>query len=180
MQSFVRRSSAFLCAGIMRTRHPATRGFRRGDIRLMHTARTDGELCRPAARIASASAGEQYIFTHKAKRARAKGCSGTRTALLPTRPPDKHIRTPRAGTPPTLLYGEHQVCIFAPVSFEKNTAARRLYNRKHPRSRSGDAAPRMARPHIGAQVTGGFALSGRAAKPRFLISPPLKNARKRG
>jgi len=97
MQSFVRRSSAFLCAGIMRTRHPATRGFRRGDIRLMHTARTDGELCRPAARIASASAGEQYIFTHKAKRARAKGCSGTRTALLPTRPPDKHIRTPARG-----------------------------------------------------------------------------------
>ena len=131
-------------------------------------------------RIASASAGEQYIFTRKAKRARAKGCSGTRAALLTTYPPDKHIRTPRAGTPLVLLYGEHQVCIFAPVSFKKNTAARRLYNRKHPRSRSGDAAPRMARPHTGAQVTGGFALSGRAALPRIPILPPLKNARKRG
>ena len=119
MQSFVRRSSAFLCAGMMRTRHPAPRGFRRGDIRLMHTARTDGELCRPAARIASASAGEEYIFTRKAKRARVKGYTDTRAALLTTCPPDKHIRTPRAGTPPTLLYGEHQVCIFAPVSFEK-------------------------------------------------------------
>jgi hypothetical protein len=42
MQSFVRRSSAFLCAGIMRTRRLATRGFRREDIRLMHTARTAG------------------------------------------------------------------------------------------------------------------------------------------
>jgi len=67
-----------------------------------------------------------------------------------------------------------------PFPLKKHRSARRLYNRKHPRSRSEDAAPRMARPHIGAQVTGGFGLSGRAAKPRFLISPLLKNARKRG
>lgn len=57
------RQRLFMC-DIMHARHPATRGFRREDIRLMHTARTDARLrlCRPAARIASASAGEQHIF----------------------------------------------------------------------------------------------------------------------
>lgn len=140
----------FLCAGMMHARHPATRGFSaRGYSFDAHG--TDGRhglgFAGLPRGLQAHPLGNNIFFARKAKRARAKGCSGTRAALLTTCPPDKHIRTPRAGTPPTLLYGEHQVCIFAPVSFEKNTAARRLYNRKHPRSRSEDAAPRMARPH---------------------------------
>lgn len=115
-------AAPFLCAGIIRARRPATRGFSaRGYSFDAHD--TDGRRGLGFAglpRGLQAHPPENNAFSaRKAKRARAKGCSGTRAALLTTYPPDKYIRTPRAETPPTLLYGEHQVCIFAPVSFEK-------------------------------------------------------------
>lgn len=144
MQSSVRRSSAFLCAVIMRARRPATRGFSaRGYSFDAHG--TDGRhglgFAGLPRGLQAHPLGNNIFFARKAKRARAKGCSGTRTALLTTRPPDKHIRTPHARERRRLFYMENIKYAYSrPFPLKKHRSAHRLYNCKHTRSRSGDAA----------------------------------------